>query len=104
MDITLENVQKIIETSEKLVVLDFGAEWCGPCKTMDKVIKEIKDDFSDKVEFIGIDVAEHNDIAVNYAIASGIPKFLFFKKGSQVNVFAGSKSKEDFVKFLNSML
>ena len=78
--LTSDNFAERVLKSNKLVLVDFWAEWCGPCRTMDPVIKSLAAEFDGKVVFGKLNVDDYPDIAQTYGI-NGIPAFLVFKGG-----------------------
>ena len=92
LKITSENFKsEVLESSQK-VLIDFYADWCGPCKMMGPVVEEIAEEHSDvKVVKINVDNAE--DIAIKYQIMS-IPTLVVVKDGQEVNRSIGLISKE----------
>ena len=65
----MENFNKLIQSS-KPVLVDFYAEWCGPCKTMSPILKQVKDMQGDKVRIVKVDVDKNNALAMQYSIQS----------------------------------
>jgi thioredoxin 1 len=70
---------KIID-NEKPVLVDFYADWCGPCRMMPPVLKEIKNRMGDQVQVFKVNVDEHSDVAAHFQVSS-IPTLMIFKKG-----------------------
>ena len=71
--------QKIID-SETPVLVDFYADWCGPCRMMPPVLKELKDRMGDQIKIFKVNADEHNDVAAHFQVSS-IPTLMVFKKG-----------------------
>ena len=74
------NFQKIIQ-SETPVLVDFYADWCGPCKMLAPILKEVKQDLGDAVKIIKIDVDKNPKVAANYQVR-GVPTMILFKNGN----------------------
>lgn len=92
LKITSENFKsEVLENSQK-VLIDFYADWCGPCKMMGPVVEEIAEEHSD-VKVVKIDVDNAEDIAIKYQIMS-IPTLVVVKDGQEVNRSIGLISKE----------
>ena len=92
LKITSENfMSEVLESSQK-VLIDFYADWCGPCKMMGPVVEEIAEEHSD-VKVVKIDVDNAEDIAIKYQIMS-IPTLVVVKDGQEVNRSIGLISKE----------
>ncbi|CAK5058609.1 unnamed protein product [Meloidogyne enterolobii] len=72
----------LAEAGSKLVVIDFFATWCGPCRLMTPKFNKLADEFADPI-YVGIDVDEHEHIAANYEI-NVMPTFVFFKDGKKL--------------------
>lgn len=79
----MESFHELISSSETPVLVDFFAEWCGPCKTMSPILKQVKDMQGDKVRIIKVDVDKNNALAMQYSIQS-VPTLMIFKKGKQL--------------------
>ena len=89
-----------IINQEKPVLVDFFAEWCGPCKMMSPILKEVKDIFQDKVSILKIDVDKNQAIAAKYQVR-GVPTLIIYKEGKQVWRQSGVVQKNELVSILN---
>ena len=85
--------------SEKPVLVDYWAEWCGPCKMIGPVLEEIAEDLSDKVLIGKLNVDENSQTPPKYGIR-GIPTLMLFKNGEVVGTQVGAISKNDLVSFI----
>lgn len=79
----MESFSDLINNSNTPVLVDFFAEWCGPCKTMAPVLKQVKDMQGENVRIVKIDVDKNQSAAMHYAIQS-VPTLMIFKNGKQV--------------------
>jgi thioredoxin 1 len=96
VEITDSNFEKLVLKSEKLVIVDFWAEWCGPCKAITPILDEISNEFGDKVLIGKVNVDEVKEIPVKYGIRS-IPTLLFFSNGEITRQEVGLQSKQTLV-------
>ena len=96
VEIKSDNFEDLVIKSEKLVILDFWAEWCGPCKAIAPILDEISDEFSDKVLIGKVNVDEESELAGKNGIRS-IPTLFFFHKGEIVHQEVGLQSKQTLV-------
>lgn len=79
----METFHELISSSDVPVIVDFFAEWCGPCKTMSPILKQVKDMQGDKVRIVKVDVDKNNALAMQYSIQS-VPTLMIFKNGKQL--------------------
>ncbi|MDR2774897.1 MAG: thioredoxin [Tannerella sp.] len=100
--ITDENYSELLK-GEKPVVLDFWAEWCGPCRMVGPIIDELAKEYEDRVLIGKVDVDDNDDIVTEYGIRN-IPTVLFFKGGEIVDKQVGAASKDVFVEKINNLL
>ncbi len=85
------------------VVVDFWAEWCGPCKMIGPILDELATEYGGKVRIAKVNIDEHQDLAVRFRINS-IPTLLFFKNGQVVDQVVGMRSKKDFKAKIDQMV
>ncbi|KAM0965053.1 hypothetical protein ACFX13_021418 [Malus domestica] len=78
--------------SDKLMVIDFTATWCGPCRAMEPILRDYADKFTD-VEFVKLDVDELPDVAREFGVQA-MPSFVFMKKGVVVDKIVGARKDE----------
>jgi thioredoxin 1 len=86
------NFDEIVIQSDKPVLVDFWAEWCGPCRMIGPIVKELADDYAGKAVMVKVDVDSNPNIATRFAIRN-IPTILFFKNGKDVDKQVGAVKK-----------
>ena len=91
---TVENFEDEVEKSNKTVLVDFYADWCGPCKTMSPIIDEIAEENLDNVKVGKVNCDENMELVEKYGIMS-IPTILVFKNGNITKSFLGVTDKEE---------
>lgn len=100
-EFTDANFQEKVLSSDKLAMVDFWAEWCGPCRAIGPVVEELSKEYEGKVNIGKVDVDKNPELSVQYGITS-IPAILFVKGGKVVDKLVGSQPKANFVKKLQA--
>ena len=98
---TTEEFQKNVLQNNKTVLVDFYANWCGPCRNIAPIVKEVSQELQDKIDTYKVDIDQAGDLAADYMIQS-IPTFIIFKNGQAVDKKIGSMSKSDLIKWVES--
>ena len=96
-----ENFNKEVKESSKLVLIDFYADWCGPCKMMSPIIDEIANEVDDRVKICKLNVDESQNIAIEYNVMS-IPTLIIFKNGVMINNIVGLRQKQEILNIINN--
>ena len=91
-----DNFESEVLNSDKPVIVDFWAEWCGPCKKLGPIIAQIAEEKADSVKVCKLNVDAEMEIAAKYSIQS-IPTDILFKNGEVANTSVGLKSKDDLI-------
>lgn len=102
LQITDANLEEVLQT-DKLVVIDFYADWCGPCKVVGPIIDEVSKEYKDKVVIGKVDVDNNDEAATKYNIRN-IPTILFIKNREIVDKVVGVTSKKPLVEKINQLL
>ena len=101
--VTESNFEEVVLKSEKPVIVDFWAEWCGPCRLIGPIIEEIGEELKDKVVAAKLDVDGNPSIPSKYGIRN-IPTVLYFKNGEVVDKQVGAVPKSVLMKKLENLL
>ncbi|MBO8129679.1 MAG: thioredoxin [Peptococcaceae bacterium] len=97
------NFEQEVIKSDKPVLVDFWAPWCGPCRSLAPIIEEIADDFQGQITVGKLNVDDNKSLTAQYGI-KGIPTLLFFKNGEIVNKEVGFVAKEVLVEKINDLM
>jgi thioredoxin 1 len=103
LEVNDSNFEEVVEKSDKPVLVDFWAEWCGPCRMIAPLIEEISNEFEGKALVVKCDVDNSPSVATKYGIRN-IPTVLFFKGGKVADKQVGAVPKNSFITKLNSLL
>ena len=96
------NFQEKVLDSDKLTMIDFWAEWCGPCRAIGPVVEELAKEYEGKVNVGKVNVDQNPQLSVNYGITR-IPAILFVKGGKVVDKLVGAQPKGNFVKKIEAL-
>jgi len=101
LEINDGNFQSLVKDSDKPVLVDFWAPWCGPCRTISPIIDELHQEMEGKAVVGKVNVDENTEVPVEYSIRS-IPTLLIFKNGEVVDKFVGPVPKHQLIEKLES--
>ena len=96
LKITSENFEQEVINSDKVIVVDFYADWCGPCKMMAPIIEEIAKELDGKANVGKINVDDNQNLAVKYQVMC-IPTIAIFKQGKVIQSFVGVTDKQEIL-------
>jgi thioredoxin len=99
LQITKDNFEQEVLKSDKPVLIDFWAPWCGPCRMLSPTIAEIAEEYGDKVKVCKVNVDEQGDLASMFRVSS-IPLLVVMKDGKVVNSAVGVRPKSQILKML----
>lgn len=103
LEFTDSNFDELVLKSDKPVIVDFWAEWCGPCRMVGPIVQEIGEDFSENAVVGKLDVDSNPDVTMKFGIRN-IPTILFFKNGEVADKQVGAVPKSVLVQKLESLL
>ena len=103
VELTDADFEDLAVNSDKPVVVDFWAEWCGPCRMLGPIVEELSDEFEDKAVIGKVDVDSQQKFAAEFGVRN-IPTVLVFNKGELVNRQVGVAQKSVYADFLNPLI
>tara|TARA_B110000879_G_scaffold127449_1_gene167967 strand:+ start:4206 stop:4523 length:318 start_codon:yes stop_codon:yes gene_type:complete len=103
LEITSANFEETVLKSDKPVLVDFWAEWCGPCRMVGPIVDELHTDYEGKAIVGKVNVDDQQEIAAEYGIRN-IPTILFFKNGEIVDKNVGVAPKADLAKKIDALI
>ncbi len=102
-EITDAEFDKEVLNADLPVVVDFWAEWCGPCKVIAPILEELANEYEGKIKFVKVDTEENFETPSSYGILS-LPTLLVFKGGERVDQILGARPKGDLKRSLDKVL
>lgn len=102
LEFTDANFDEVVLQSDQPVLVDFWAEWCGPCKALTPVIDELATEFEGKAKIGKVDTDANREVSVRFSV-SAIPTVILFNKGEIVEKFVGLRGKKEFEDALNKL-
>ncbi len=103
IEVTDANFEELVLNSDKPVLVDFWAEWCGPCRMVTPIVKELAEEYGDKAVITKMDVDSNPGTSVKFGIRN-IPTILFFKNGEVVDKQVGAVPKTILASKLDALL
>tara|TARA_Y100000816_G_scaffold178615_1_gene129052 strand:+ start:417 stop:740 length:324 start_codon:yes stop_codon:yes gene_type:complete len=102
LEINNDNFNEEVNENKDTLIIDFWAEWCGPCKLLSPIIEELAKEFEGKIYFAKVNLDNNQDLAMKFSIRS-IPTLLLFKKGQLKDTKVGLLSKSDLKDWILSV-
>ena len=103
LNVTDENFENEVIKSSKPTIVDFWAEWCGPCKMLTPILEELSNEMKNEINVVKVNLDENQDLAMKYSIRS-IPTLLLFKEGNLIDTKVGLLPKSEIVTWFKSKI
>ena len=103
IEVTDANFEEQVLKSDKLVLVDFWAEWCGPCRMVAPIVKELSEDYAGQLVVTKLDVDNNPEVSMKYGIRN-IPTILFFRNGEVVDKQVGAVPKSNLATKVDKLL
>ena len=103
LELTTDNFDKKVLQSDKPVLVDLWAPWCGPCQMLGPIIQELAEELGDKITVAKLNVGEHRELAIRYQV-QGIPTVILFNNGEEVARVIGVRDKEFYMQLIEENL
>lgn len=102
-EVTSATFDDLVTKSEKPVLVDFWASWCGPCRALSPIVEKLSNDMGDQLDFYKCNVDDEGELAAKFGIVS-IPTLIMFKNGQPVHTTVGLLAKSDLKKEIEANL
>jgi len=102
-EVNENNFEEVVLKSDKPVIVDLYAPWCGPCRMVTPILEELSNEYTETAEIVKCNVDENPNIAMKYNVRS-IPTVLYFKNGQVENLTVGAISKQSYKENINLLL
>src|SRR5437588_8856464 len=102
-EVTDQSFEQDVLKAEVPVLVDFWAEWCGPCKMLAPTVEKVANEYEGKAKFVKLNIDDHNQVAQRYGI-KGIPTLILFKDGSEADRTVGLTTKDNISRMIDRVL
>jgi len=103
INLTKDNFEMEVLKAESPILVDFWAQWCGPCRTVGPIMDELAEEYNGRVRVGKINVDDEGELAAKYRVMS-IPTVMLFKNGQMVEKLIGARPKEEFSKIIEKSI